>query len=663
MANQICFRCFKVKGDYEVCPHCGYIEDTKAKQAYQLSPGTTLRRRYIIGTEIGFGGFGITYQAFDTTLGIVVAVKEFYPAGLVNRGEGEVKVGIFSGEKEAEFKRQLARFLEEARNMAAFSKEKDIINVFDFFEENDTAYIIMEYVDAPLLKTRLKEKGRFEIEEAEGYIKAILDALAKIHGYGIIHKDISPDNIFLTGEASVKIFDFGAAKFKETESERTEAVVVKAGYTPPEQYRSKDGQGAFLDIYAAGAVFYEMVTGEKPMDAPDRAVCDELKKPSDFGISIDENLERVILKALALNPELRFQTAKEFSYAVETKKRVNLPEEEETIIRRRKRIYTFGSAAVIAVAALLIVLSQTVFSGRGRLDQSKLMKAEIAVWISADEEEGGEELAETLLAGAKREYPQIDVSVKVIGKDRYEGELARAAEKDALPEVFCTDGIKASDYCGDLTELLNTMQLSSYLYLDKWNSRGTACEIPTALQVGVVYYNQEKSKALPEQADVQTLAKEGEAFGYADEEGVYERFQDPEDMLAMVAGDLSDLDAVKEVTVEKMPPTDFAAVPILKEGTLTGSLTNCYGIKKGMPKEKELAAMFILSLLFGDGMQSALYMDNTEGIPLDREVFQTYQDTKMTTYLSFLKEYDLENIRLFEGGDMRAILKEEIGGE
>ena len=214
MANKICLQCFKVKGEFEVCPHCGYLENTKAEQAYQLAPGTVLRGRYIIGVSIGFGGFGITYKAYDTLLSLVVAIKEFYPAGLVNRGEGEVKVGVFSGEKEEDFRRQLERFLEEARNLAIFSKEKDIINVFDYFEENQTAYIIMEYVDAPLLKTVLKEKGRFFEEEARTYMLALLDALEKIHYHGIIHKDISPDNIFLTGPDSVKVFDFGAAKFQ-----------------------------------------------------------------------------------------------------------------------------------------------------------------------------------------------------------------------------------------------------------------------------------------------------------------------------------------------------------------------------------------------------------------------------------------------------------------
>ncbi len=135
MAGRICFWCFQAKGNRAVCPHCGYEQGGGQEQAYQLAPGTVLHKRYVIGVSIGFGGFGITYKAFDTMLRMIVAVKEFYPAGLVNRAGGEKKVGIFSGEKKAEFQKQLARFLEEARNMALFSKEQDIVNVYDFFEE------------------------------------------------------------------------------------------------------------------------------------------------------------------------------------------------------------------------------------------------------------------------------------------------------------------------------------------------------------------------------------------------------------------------------------------------------------------------------------------------------------------------------------------------
>lgn len=661
MANQICFQCFKVKGEYEVCPHCGYVEDTKAEQVYQLAPGTILRDRYIIGTSIGFGGFGITYKAFDTALSVVVAIKEFYPAGLVNRGEGEVKVGIFSGDKEQEFKRQLARFLEEAKNMAAFSKEKDVINVYDYFEENHTAYIIMEYVDAPLLKTRLRENGRLPAEEAEGYMLAILDALSKIHANGIIHKDISPDNIFLTGEREVKIFDFGAAKFEGTETERTEVVVVKAGYTPPEQYRSKNEQGFFMDVYAAGAVFYEMLTGEKPMDAPDRAAADELKKPSEYNIEISENMERVILKALALRPEQRFQTAAEFKDAIVRQKKVELPEEEVEKYRRRKKVLTIASASVIAVVGLIVLLSQTIFSGRGKLNIADIKEEQLEMWICTEDLTAGKELEEALLASAGKECPQLDVSVRVIERDNYTEELQRAAQKGELPEVFCTDGIEAADYCENLSMLMKTIKRSSYLYLDRLWKDKDMCELPTAVQVGVAYIGQEQAEGAPDAADFTFLGEQEKLLGYSDEKGIFDSFQD--DSISVLAGDLSDLQQVKAVTVEQVPPTDFKVIPIVKEGKLLGIMENCYGVNKDADKNQKKAGMFLLSLLLSNGVQSAAYMDNEDGIPLNREIFDNYKETKMTTYLAFLKEYDLEEAELSQGDEMCQIIRAEIGGK
>ena len=350
MAAKICFWCFKSKGNNKVCPHCGYEQDPAAQQAYQLAPATVLQKRYIIGVSIGIGGFGITYKAYDATLRMIVAVKEFYPAGLVNRGGGEKKVGIFSGEKKAEFKKQLARFLEEARNMALFSKEQDIVNVYDYFVENQTAYIIMEYVDAPLLKDELRQR-RLSPEEAGGYMLALLEALEKVHRHNIIHKDISPDNIFVTGADSIKLFDFGAARLQG--AERTEAVVVKAGYTPPEQYTSQEKQSMSMDIYAAGAVFYEMLTGEKPVDSRDRVMADELKELKDFGVRTDEYLQRIIFKAMALDPRLRFQTAGEFKEALIHHKKVLVPQEEIRKSRRRRRMIAACIAAVFLSAGVI----------------------------------------------------------------------------------------------------------------------------------------------------------------------------------------------------------------------------------------------------------------------------------------------------------------------
>lgn len=653
MANQLCFQCFKIKGDYEVCPHCGYSEKTKAKQVYQLAPGTVLHNRYIIGTSIGFGGFGITYKAFDTVLSVVVAIKEFYPAGLVNRADGEIKVGIFSGEKEEEFKRQLERFLEEARNMALFSKEKDIVSVIDFFEENNTAYIIMEYVEAPLLKTRLKEKGKFESDEAVKYILAILDALSKVHYHGIIHKDMSPDNIFITGEDSIKLFDFGAAKLQGTKSERTEAAVVKAGYTPPEQYRSKNDQGPFMDIYAVGAIFYEMLTGEKPMEAPDRSVCDELKKPSEYGIEIDDRLERVILKALALQPELRFQTAEQFKNAIVSQKKVELPEEELKRRKLRKRLAVAALSSVIAIVGVVLILSQTVFSGRGKIDVARIEEDSIEVWLWAEDEESGENLSDMLQKSVEKECPQLDITLKVFKKKEYTEKLKEAIDKKDMPDVFCTDALEgSSEYCGDLSKLLKTLNLSSYLYLDDLEKE-EVYDIPTAAQVAVAYLNEEKLKDLPDSMEFEDLDRleekgEGDVFGYGPEKGIFDEYQNPDSPLYLIAANLSYMDKVKAVTIDKMPPTDFKVVPLLQDGKLVIDRIYRYGVSKDATDNQQEAGMVIISLLLGEGMQSAAYMDNDDGIPLNRSVLENYRETKMTTYLSFLKEYDFEDVTFLD---------------
>ncbi|MCD7746720.1 MAG: serine/threonine protein kinase [Lachnospiraceae bacterium] len=316
--DRLCVNCFHVvRGGYEVCPFCGFVEGGAPKEACQLRPGTILDERYIIGEAIGQGGFGITYKAFDTNLGTTVAVKEFYPSRYVNRAENETKVSVFSGKKSEEYNKMLARFLEEARNAAIFSKEPDIVNVLAYFESNHTAYMIMEYIEGTLLKQRLKEDGRLEQQEACTYMCAILRALSKLHAKGIIHRDIGPDNIFLTGEDTIKLLDFGTARFQNSESEKNLSVVVKPGYSPPEQYLSKGKQDARMDIYAAGAVFFLMLTGHRPMEALERRDNERLDFTGKSGIKINARLKEDIVRALSLNPEERFASADEFRAAIE----------------------------------------------------------------------------------------------------------------------------------------------------------------------------------------------------------------------------------------------------------------------------------------------------------------------------------------------------------
>ena len=669
MANQICFHCFKKKGDRNVCPYCGYKKDTKRQQAYQLIPGTILHKRYIIGVSIGIGGFGITYSAYDTKLHFKVAVKEFYPAGLVNRAGGERKVGVYSGTKEKEFKRQHDRFLEEARNMALFSKDKDIVNVYDFFEENDTAYIIMEHVDAPLLKDRLK-KGRISEEEACGYMQALLQALDKVHRQGIIHKDISSDNIFLTGADSIKLFDFGAAKFQGTETERTISIVEKSGYTPPEQYSSESEQGVYMDIYAAGAVFYEMVTGKKPTDALDRIVEDDLKRTGSFPIKIDEYLERIILKAMALDPKMRFQSAKQMQMVLCNHKKVELLEDMVKKHEKKKRLLSVLMLLAVFLIGGILLLSQTVFSGRGKIDRAAIQPEVLTVWLAAEKEEG-EKLTQALLQSVQKVCPQLTVEVEVIKEEIYAEKLSQAAAKDMLPDIFCTDSMMElhdsntgfiGNYCAELSELLNTMDLSSYIYLDQLKKTGDVYALPMALQVGIVYVNTEKEKSPPQYIEIAALLEKDTELGYADAIDIFTDFQSQDSDISWIVGDLSNKEQIEAVTLETVPSIDFLALPVLKEEKLTGCLKHWYSVKKSGNRNKEKAGMVLISVLLSDGFQSEAYMENGEGIPVNQTVLNSYRENKMTTYLSFIKEYDLNDMQLFKNTDVCSGIREEAGG-
>lgn len=312
---KLCLNCFSVvKGDYDVCPYCGYTDGDLSEPVFYLRQGSVLNDRYIIGEVLGYGGFGITYKAYDTVLSMLVAIKELYPAGLVGRAEDSSKVCVFSDSKMQEFTEIEKRFIEEAHSMALFSKEKNIVNVYAYFPENGTEYIIMEYIDGILLKTYLREKGRIPEEQACDYLCSLLNALSKIHEQGIVHKDVSPDNIFLVSSGQVKLVDFGAACLPDSDSKYT--TIVKSGYAPPEQYRSKAAVDCRADIYAAGAVMYQMLTGECPTEALERIMEDRLQGINQTGIKICQALDHVIVKALSLNPDKRYESAETFREAV-----------------------------------------------------------------------------------------------------------------------------------------------------------------------------------------------------------------------------------------------------------------------------------------------------------------------------------------------------------
>jgi serine/threonine protein kinase len=283
---------------------------------YLLS-GTELNNRYKIEEVLGHGGFGITYSALDKILNVKVAIKEYLPRQLATRAEGQTKVSIFTGESRKHYQYGLKKFLEEAQSIAQFSHHANIVSARDYFETNNTAYMVMEYIEGVTLKEYLEQKGsRIPFEEAKAIMMPVMDALREVHSVGLLHRDISPDNIYITTTGQVKVLDFGAARYYAGEQSKSLSVILKPGYAPEEQYRSSGKQGTWTDVYATGATIYRVITGKTPPEALDRKEEDTLEPPSRLGISIPADAERALLKALAISAAQRFQTMGEFQEAL-----------------------------------------------------------------------------------------------------------------------------------------------------------------------------------------------------------------------------------------------------------------------------------------------------------------------------------------------------------
>ncbi|SDB25440.1 PASTA domain, binds beta-lactams [Ruminococcaceae bacterium FB2012] len=309
---KLCLSCFEQYADeLNTCPHCGFEEDTPPENAMHITPGTILLDRYIIGKVIGYGGFGVTYAAYDPLLEMKVAIKEYLPSEFATRVIGQTQVTVFGGDKAEQFADGMHKFVDEAKKLAKFQSTPGVVRIFDSFECNNTAYIVMELLEGETLSEKLKREGKISVDDAIKMMTPVIQSLDEVHKDGIIHRDIAPDNIFITKDGQVKLIDFGAARYATTTHSRSLTVVIKPGYSPEEQYRSRGDQGKHTDVYAVAATMYRMITGEAPPDALERRAYFENKKKdilkpiSEFVPDIEKNKETAILNALNVRVEDR----------------------------------------------------------------------------------------------------------------------------------------------------------------------------------------------------------------------------------------------------------------------------------------------------------------------------------------------------------------------
>jgi len=340
--KKLCPNCFESLQDYDKkcssCQNSGYISE-----AGVLLIGTILMGKYIVGKVIGRGGFGITYLSYDINNDRKVAIKEYLPEGLAYRNPDSTVVSTYKGEKAEYYKNGAEKFYEEAKTVSRFNGHPNIINVYEFFYENNTAYFVMEFIEGVDFKKYIQlNGGKLPYEKVIEIMTPILDALIIVHSVGILHRDISPDNIYITKDNEVKLLDFGAARQVLGEQSKSLSVILKQGFAPLEQYQTRGKQGPWSDVYFVGATMYYAITGKVPLDAMNRIDYDEL--PNQFSDEISQQLKQILLKALAVRTANRYQSVIELKQDLvnymESEKKAKLHEElkKQQVLKKSKKL-------------------------------------------------------------------------------------------------------------------------------------------------------------------------------------------------------------------------------------------------------------------------------------------------------------------------------------
>jgi len=482
-----CPGCMGEKTEQDKCPDCGWIYDGEPESLLHIPPGTVLEGKYLIGRVIGQGGFGITYLAWDINLDLKLAIKEFFPQGLVTRIPDKKEITAYSGDLKEQYEFGLDRFLNEAKILARFYEHPNIVNVKDYFQANNTAYMVMNYLEGLTLEEYLAQQGgSLSFLKTMDIMMPVMDALHGIHEAGYMHRDISPDNIFINVNGRVILIDFGAARQDMREKSRSLSVMLKPGYAPEEQYRSKGKQGPWTDVYAVAATMYRAITGEVPPESMDRLETDELVSPGNLGADISTEEEKVLLKAMAVRSAERFQTVRDFQQKLESglpddvddaetknkeitnpaeakeekqlspEKNAGFKEKSSTVNKTKKPQAGLIIGVVIAVLALIVAVSQ------------------LPEWIGDSEfaDNGAESIEENdLVADDEVEAVSEDIEYK-IGFSEIIGIDPRASISHATEDAISVYGLNLSQLSGsDATmtaELYRAIENNEWIIVTGW---------------------------------------------------------------------------------------------------------------------------------------------------------------------------------------------------
>lgn len=310
--KKYCFGCMKPLAWDGKCTFCGFDRENYSGKKHHLPLGSTLNHgEYLVGRVLGEGGFGITYIGLHTTLQIPVAIKEYFPAGMVWRKCDDTKeswrVEPFTTEAEEIFHQGKTDFLREARVLSRFGTLDGIVRTRSFFEENDTAYLVMDYIEGDSVKAYVTANGSLRPELCWQILKEPVHALMKLHEEGLVHQDISPDNIIINFSGKGTLIDFGAVRHANAIDDKTRTAIYKQGFSAYEQLEKKGERGPWTDVYGLCATIYYMLTGRQPLDATERVFTDRLKPLEEFDLEVEPEVLQIIMRGLAVESSGRLQ--------------------------------------------------------------------------------------------------------------------------------------------------------------------------------------------------------------------------------------------------------------------------------------------------------------------------------------------------------------------
>lgn len=626
-----------------------------------LQAGEVLHSRYEICEVIGSGGFGITYKVWDNKNQVYKAVKEYFQQGVVNRIPGTKEVLISAPKRREEFEYGKERLLTEAQIVAKF-QSSSIVRVDDYFEENNTAYMVMEYLESQTLEDYiLAQKQVLEPNQVIDIGVHICEALEEIHKAGVVHRDIAPDNIFIDADGGVKIIDFGSARLsKEDMDDRL--IVLKPGFAPPEQYEkidpNNDRQQAWTDVYALGATLYLCLTGTVPAESSDRKAdydrdTDRVPYPKDLNPHIPDFLNNTIMTAMAINIHERFQNASELKAALQQERKV-LPVE---VVRKKKKLRrTAGISGAFVIALLLILIGIQRYQSKKEV--SVLDAANISIWYSVSGDANLERQKNEVMEKIKEEiaysdkFSQIVIDMAAIPESEYAEKLEIAYTQGEMPTLFESCDTNA-DYMVSVEKIegvLGDIAPNSCYFIDDYFSQSTNINrVPTGFHIPVIYIN---TSLVTDEVGELEITSMADFMELCDGEMAYKPVSVNQSLITSYEKMFSDFlnyeEAMSEYTLQDFLdgktaayfadtsdyytvrdslPGYFTMIPVSAPSVVcryTGywSISDCDDARK-------LAAEGVLAYLLSNFAQDQFYLQTSiPGLPLEQTALNDYTDVR-----------------------------------